>query len=88
MWGQPPSAVRPGEARQSPQYFSPAFGEIAGPSGVTRTSVIAGAGIGPPSASVPPQFVTGGFRSLSSNACVVVGSAASGLIVLFMFAPP
>jgi len=31
-----------------------------------------------------PQVVTGGFQSLCSSACVVDGSAASGLIALLM----
>jgi hypothetical protein len=63
----------------------PAFAEGAGPGCVTRLSDGAGVGNCPPSAAVPPQFVTGGFLSLCSNPCVVDGCAASGLIALPMF---
>jgi hypothetical protein len=60
------------------QYFNPAFGETAAPSGVILLSDAAGDGANPPSASVSPKQFTAGFRSLCSNACVVDGTAPPG----------
>src|SRR5207302_10852268 len=51
-------------------------------------SELEGVGICPPAVSVPPHVLTGGFLSLCSNACLLVGSAASGLIASLILVSP
>src|SRR5216684_1051364 len=74
-------------ARQ--QKGPPAFADGPSHSASRLSSYSEAEGVGVcPAVSVPPQVLIGGFLSLCSNACRLVGSAASGLIASLILVSP